>query len=629
MFIGLKDFDIDIFLRLDDEDIDIYYEDFETIPSLINYVPLGSFDDEGKLKLTTLEMLNRINVGMEFLHRDFFAEYEEITRRPLIRVDRFLDQFGNIPEVVEFFDPYLSMCDSDTPPDWCTTCTPDTECPDYCDTEYDSCAISIPAEEFLKIKGDSILRFGISVPTQDMINDPLKTAEATVFSIDSDGSTYTASDTASYVLTPTTSRLRRNGVVSSSGTAIILDPISNGFINATERLEDLTISGTTAFITDSSGKITITFNERIYETNVYSSVFSVIIPAADVELLEINATYTATALHTIEGTGVIVQDTEDVVVSDQLTLDPISDGFINIDEHLQPLAITGSTKGIPDGYQVTIEFAGEKYYTEITSDYFAISISEDIVRRLPDGVSQTAYAKCLTQNNEWAEDAQSVYVDLARPEPSITIDTIPPVGQTTEYTLVSGVLAGDARVGDRVEVVVNGVTQYGNVYSDTKYPGIGQGYEIDYSDMYFLIVLYFNGIYRTSPQNAQDFGTYELLTDINFELNNYSVIIDIKEFFTLEFINYLKCIPGSLPFANDYGTKIKLAVQTKNFIVQQLEVESEINYFINNFNLVYGGLINVKSINLVSRESEVGADSWLVEVFADVTQDRMVYRLEI
>jgi hypothetical protein len=107
------------------------------------------------------------------------------------------------------------------------------------------------------------------------------------------------------------------------------------------------------------------------------------------------------------------------------------------------------------------------------------------------------------------------------------------------------------------------------------------------------------------------------------------LIVDIKEFFTREFIYFLKTLPGSIPFANDYGTEIKLAVQTKNYIVQRLEIEAEINFFIRKFNTLYGELVLVKEINIVNRESEIGADSWLIEVYANIQQDRLIYRLEI
>jgi len=329
MFIGLKDFDIDIFLRLDDSNIYLYYTDFETVPNIVKDLPLGSFDDEGKLKFTTIDMDKRINIGLEFLHRDLYAEYNPQDMSTIIRIDRFLEQFGNIPEVVSFFDPYISLCESDTPPSWCTNC-----------------------------------------------------AE------------------------------------------------SNNNNDCSE-----------------------------------------------------------------------------------------SDG--------RPNWCNGCSEDKPNGY-------GNEYNT------------------------------------------YSIGVPLSE---FIKID--PTTGKE------------------------------------------------DYSDIYFMIVVYFNGVYRTTAKNTQEFGIYNTLTDIDFELNNYSMILNIKEFFTKEFIYFLKCIPGSIPFANDYGTEIKLVVQTKNFIVRQLEIESEIQFFITKFNTVYGDLVKIKDIHLESQESDLGADSWVISVYADIQQERLIYRLEI
>jgi hypothetical protein len=304
MLIGLENFDIDMFLRLDDTGIKIYYSDFETLPQLSKMVPLGSFSAEGELELVTLNIKTRVDIGLEFMHRDLYAEYDPTTMESLIRIDKFLEQFKNIPEVISFFDPYLALCETPNPPNWCTKCQNKLT---YYDPNYSTCSVAVPVSEFIKI-----------------------------------------------------------------------DPVTQ---------------------------------------------------------------------------------------------------------------------------------------------------------------------------------------------------------------------------------------------------------EPDYSDLYFIVVMYFNGIYRTSPENAQEFGTYQLLTDIDFDLNKYSLIINIKEFFTREFVYFLKTAPGSIPFANDYGTEIKNAVQTKNFIIRQLSVESEIQFFILKFNTVYGSLVKLKDINLKSVETDVGRDSWIIEVHAEIQKDRLIYRL--
>ncbi len=148
------------------------------------------------------------------------------------------------------------------------------------------------------------------------------------------------------------------------------------------------------------------------------------------------------------------------------------------------------------------------------------------------------------------------------------------------------------------------------------------------TDLYFIAIVYFNGIYRTNPESVQDFGLFEVLTDIDFEQNKYSLIVDIKKFFTSEFQWFLQTVPGSIPFSCDYGTHIKHAVQSKNTTVRRIQVQNEINFFIHNFNIIYGNIVHVQSINIQSRESHTGGDTWLIEVEVNIEQEILVYKIE-
>lgn len=160
-------------------------------------------------------------------------------------------------------------------------------------------------------------------------------------------------------------------------------------------------------------------------------------------------------------------------------------------------------------------------------------------------------------------------------------------------------------------------TQYDPVTQPEKY----------YEDLYYITVVYFNGIYRTVPEVAEKLGSYDLFTDIDFEQNKYSMIINLKEFFTKEFIYFLKTPVGTLPFANDYGTDIKYAIQTKNTEVQQTKIQDEIDFFVDKFNQVYEDIVLIRSVNIIQNYGEIGADSWTIEVYATVAQERLVYRL--
>jgi hypothetical protein len=211
-------------------------------------------------------------------------------------------------------------------------------------------------------------------------------------------------------------------------------------------------------------------------------------------------------------------------------------------------------------------------------------------------------------------------------DPELTVDDIRETIENDSYLWIGGCVSGDAKKDDNVILFINSLPNALKVIEDySLYPDT----KIDYSDLYYLAIIYFNGIYRTNPEDAEEVGEYEKLTDINFDLNKYSMILNIKEFFTKQFIYFLKTPPGSLPFANDFGTSIKKVVQTKNNIVQEIQIQNEINFFINAFNDYYGELVQINQIIINRQSSDIGADSWLIEVFAKIIDDHITYRLEI
>jgi len=310
MLLNVENFNIDMFLRFEDKNIHIYYSDFETIPELSEYIPLGSFDDDDRFPLVKLNYNDRIKVGLLFMERDSFSLRDPLTINILIKLDAFYNEFINIPEVTNFCKDYINLCDDANPPEWCMDCSiPETECPSYCGGT-DMCSINVPLTEF-------------------------------------------------------------------------------------------------------------------YNTD---------------------------------------------------------------------------------------------------------------------------------------------YNPILNPE---------------EY----------------------------------------------YKDIYFLVVVYFNGIYRTSPDSAMNYAVYDTLTDIDFGMNRYSMIINIKEFFTKEFIYFLKTPPGSLVFGNDFGTDIKKVIQTKNLEVQKINIQNEIDFFIIHFNEVYGDFVSIRDVNIIQKFSDIGGDSWGVHIFATVAKERLTYRI--
>jgi len=717
MFLGLKDFDIDIFLRLDDENIYLYYEDMETIPQISNYLPLGSFDDEGKLKFKTLDMKDRIKIGMEFLHRDSFAEYEELSMRSLIRVDKFMEQFSNIPEVEEFFDKYIAKCETDNPPEWCSLCKESNqvkkECPEYYDPEFDTCAIKVPYEEFLGIKGEPVLRYDIDIPTEIFIDSQQKRVEASIQIKDSDGTLYKATDYEPYTVLNNTPGPGNQSFLTIEPIQITSKhrPLFEGNFNKINSPLTLTITKTdggfdknyqiiindinpavqdwefqlpsTDFLNDGKYIATLkgtkknTLNDILEISTIFEvitpkifinpigvvnnkrPVFSGYVKGINTELtLDIDGTIyrnipvinnfwkfempvdLADGIHVLQVMGNWefnnndsgnMQATQNFAINTSSILDlyPPSAGVINEYEYHQDLILEGEVNGIQDGNHIHIKFFKWDFEVEIINSRFDLIIPREKVEKLVDGTHYIIEATYHDTQGNTIRDIEVVLVDLQRPIPSINLEPIPDIDPNTQSVRITGLVSGDAKAGDYVTITVGSHNYQALVYKDTKYPTGQYNLEIDYSDLYYIMILYFNGIYRTNPDYAQSFGTYNILTDINFDLNYYSLIIDIKEFFTREFIYFLKSLPGSIPFANDYGTEIKLAVQTKNYIVQRLEIEAEINFFIRNFNSLYGDLVQIKEIIIKNQESDIGADTWLIEVFASIQQERLIYRLEV
>jgi hypothetical protein len=664
-------------------------------------------------------MEDRIKVGMEFLHRDMFAEYEELSMKSLIRVDKFMEEFSNIPEVVDFFDKYIARCETNEPAEWCTKCQENgntlEECPEYYDPEFDTCAIKVPVDEFLGIKGEAILRFDANIPTEILADNPIKVVKASITVKDDDGTPYTAEDFETYnfqirgqqfrnagmsfvniqhldittdhrpafsgeaykVKTPLKLFIEKQGggyrreydvpftptnvginewtfqipagdylpegrfiitikgikentldeIVESTSSIQIITPAITidhiGTINNTKP----TFSGTSTGLTSA---ITIEVDgSTYYDIPVINNYWRFEMPRElNDGVYEIKASgswkYTSHDFGTVEATQNFNIDSTAVI-----DLYPPSGGFINLFEYTRDLVVEGEVTDIPDGQLVYISLFGRDYTTEIQNGRFQITIQNKYVRELTDGTRYIITATTEDQLGNRAKDQEVILVDFQKPIPDIDLEPIPDIDPNSETVRITGLVSGDAKAGDFVTITVGSNTYEALVYKDTRYPTINYNLEIDYSDLYYIIILYFNGIYRTNPDYIQSFKAYQILTDINFDLNYYSLIVDIKEFFTQEFIYFLKTLPGSIPFANDYGTEIKLAVQTKNYIVQRMEIEAEINFFIRKFNALYGDMVQVKEINIVNQESEIGADSWLIEVYANIQQDRLIYRLEI
>ena len=124
-------------------------------------------------------------------------------------------------------------------------------------------------------------------------------------------------------------------------------------INSIEDDNDVTISGTTE--AEDGQTVTVTFNDQTYTTTVTGGTWSLDVPAADAQALDINETITADVSDVASNPA--IQDTRDIVHDIIIDIEintPIEiDNFVNEEED-NDVIISGVTTGVEDNQTVTV-----------------------------------------------------------------------------------------------------------------------------------------------------------------------------------------------------------------------------------------------------------------------------------
>jgi hypothetical protein len=109
----------------------------------------------------------------------------------------------------------------------------------------------------------------------------------------------------------------------------------------------------------------------------------------------------------------------------------------------------------------------------------------------------------------------------------------------------------------------------------------------------FVGVLFFTAFYKI--ENFKEYAKieYNYFTDIEFDFNNFNLITDMKQFFITEFINFLYTNSGQFFGSYDFGSNLKLLVQTKSFHNTYEKIYFDIKGFINDLNVLYNDFIEL------------------------------------
>ncbi|MPW35917.1 Ig-like domain-containing protein [Vibrio sp. B1Z05] len=136
-----------------------------------------------------------------------------------------------------------------------------------------------------------------------------------------------------------------------------------------------------------------------------------------------------------------------------------ADGFINHIEQGQDLEISGTTTGIENGQDVTVHFNGQDYHGHVTDGKWSAVVDKADLTGLNDGHSLTITADVSDKAGNVAPQASSsINVDLSSSANVIVNPLAAGIinKNTTGDITVTGIVNGDANVGDSIEVEVNG-----------------------------------------------------------------------------------------------------------------------------------------------------------------------------
>lgn len=243
---------------------------------------------------------------------------------------------------------------------------------------------------------------------------------------------------------------------------LAIDTISgDDYINATEKGEDLVLSGTSTKL-EEGREVTLTFNGKTYTAVVDSEgKWTTTVPAADLAGLgDGQATITANA-SSLAGNPASATHEVNVLASEAnlptITIDKVAgDDVINSTEHNQPLVISGTSNHLVAGETINITLNG-KPYTAIVGD---------------DGKWSTTVPAAdvqALQNQEYTITAtgNDVAENVATGTHQVTVDTTPPLLTIVVDAGADGIvnaveaalglpISGTAPEGTTVTVTVDG-----------------------------------------------------------------------------------------------------------------------------------------------------------------------------
>ncbi|HCM9122434.1 TPA: Ig-like domain-containing protein [Enterobacter hormaechei subsp. oharae] len=292
---------------------------------------------------------------------------------------------------------------------------------------------------------------------------------ASVISSLSDGSvsvTASVTDAAGNTGSGTHNVTVDTGLPSVSFNAISDDNV----LNAVEKGQDLSVSGTSANLTEGT-LVTVTLNGKNYTATTGSDgTWSLTVPAADLSGLG-EASYTLSATAT-NGVGNSISTTANLLVDTALptvTINTVAgDNVINAAEVAAGQTITGKVANADIGNTVTVNIGGNTYTATVQSDLsWSVNVPDSVLTALGNG-DLTVSATVTNNHGNTGTGERDITIDASLP--GLRVDTVAgdDVINSIEHgqnLIVTGSSDGLA-AGTTLTVTVNGKTYAASVLAD-------------------------------------------------------------------------------------------------------------------------------------------------------------------
>ncbi|RBM71021.1 hypothetical protein DLR60_00620, partial [Vibrio tarriae] len=266
--------------------------------------------------------------------------------------------------------------------------------------------------------------------------------------------------------------------IADSGEVIVNSITSDDVITETEKNQTITVTGSATSGDIKAGDVvTAIINNNEYKGSVSENgTWELSVSGSDLAVdtaFEVTVNSTDAAGNEVTSKGESVHRFDDTPIIVNIDIDPItSDSVINAQEVNSLVTVTGTVTGEPlSSGVVTLTINGVEYTGEVVDGKYSIEVKGSDLNADSDNVVDAKVDVVNTAGNIGSATSTEFYLVDTFARGTIKIDPITDdnvinKAESEGLVKVTGSVGGDARPGDQVTVVVNGVTYTTSVLSN-------------------------------------------------------------------------------------------------------------------------------------------------------------------